>query len=130
MSWSRSGQARWDWQAPEADAELRCRRRSCQAALGEAYRITEKAARYERVGEVAGELSQLAAEDGPAADDVKDVFKTLEKNIVRSVFWRVSRALMAAITALCERLPARWMYCLRHTVQRSSLVVKLRLLVQ
>ena len=52
--------------------------------LGEAYRITEKTARYERVGQVKDEVvAQLATEDGPAEDDIKDIFKSLEKQIVR-----------------------------------------------
>ena len=81
-----AGKPRWEWQAPEADAELVA---AVQAAasgpLGEAYRITEKAARYERVGQVKDEVvAQLATDDGPAPDDVKDIFKALEKNIVRS----------------------------------------------
>ena len=81
-----AGKPRWEWQAPEADAELVA---AVQAAasgpLGEAYRITEKAARYERVGQVKDEVvAQLVTDDGPAPDDVKDIFKTLEKNIVRS----------------------------------------------
>jgi polyribonucleotide nucleotidyltransferase len=81
-----AGKPRWDWQAPEADAELVAAvEAAASGPLGEAYRITEKSARYERVGQVKDEIvAQLATEDGPAADDVKDVFKTLEKNIVRS----------------------------------------------
>ena len=81
-----AGKPRWEWQAPEADEELVA---AVQAAasgpLGEAYRITEKAARYERVGQVKDDVvAQLATDDGPTPDDVKDIFKTLEKNIVRS----------------------------------------------
>lgn len=81
-----AGKPRWDWQAPEADAELVAAvEAAASGPLGEAYRITEKSARYERVGQVKDEIvAQLATADGPAADDVKDVFKTLEKNIVRS----------------------------------------------
>ena len=52
--------------------------------LGEAYRITEKAARYERVGEIkAACVEALAGEEGPSADEVKDIFKSVEKNLVR-----------------------------------------------
>ena len=81
-----AGKPRWEWQAPEADAELVAAvEAAASGPLGEAYRITEKSARYERVGQVKDEVvAQLATEDGPAADDVKDIFKTLEKNIVRS----------------------------------------------
>jgi len=82
---SEAGKPRWDWHAPEADAELVA---AVEAAasdpLGDAYRITEKAERYERVGQVKDEVvAQLATEGGPAEDDVKDIFKSLEKRIVR-----------------------------------------------
>jgi len=82
---SEAGKPRWDWQAPEADAELVAAvEAAASGPLGEAYRITEKAARYERVGQVKDEVvAQLATEDGPAEDDIKDIFKSLEKKIVR-----------------------------------------------
>ena len=82
---SEAGKPRWDWQAPEADAELVAAvEAAASGPLGEAYRITEKTARYERVGQVKDEVvAQLATEDGPAEDDVKDIFKSLEKQIVR-----------------------------------------------
>ena len=82
---SEAGKPRWDWQAPEADAELVAAvEAAASGPLGEAYRITEKTARYERVGQVKDEVvAQLATEDGPAEDDIKDIFKSLEKQIVR-----------------------------------------------
>ena len=82
---SEAGKPRWDWQAPEADAELVAAvEAAASGPLGEAYRITEKAARYERVGQVKDEVvAQLATEDGPGEDDIKDIFKSLEKQIVR-----------------------------------------------
>jgi polyribonucleotide nucleotidyltransferase len=81
-----AGKPRWDWQAPDADAELVAAvEAAASGPLGDAYRITEKSARYERVGQVKDEVvAQLATDDGPAADDIKDIFKTLEKTIVRS----------------------------------------------
>ena len=83
---SEAGKPRWDWSAPEADAGLvNAVEAAAQGPLGEAYRTTEKAARYEQVGQVRDQvLAELATEDGPSADDVKDVFKSLEKRIVRS----------------------------------------------
>ena len=82
---SEAGKPRWDWQAPKADAELVAAvEAAASGPLGEAYRITEKTARYERVGQVKDEVvAQLATEDGPAEDDIKDIFKSLEKQIVR-----------------------------------------------
>ena len=80
-----AGKPRWDWQASEADAALvEAVSAAASGPLGEAYRITEKAARYERVGQVKDDVvAQLAVEGGPSEDDVKDVFKSLEKQIVR-----------------------------------------------
>jgi len=82
---SEAGKPRWDWHAPEADAELVAAvEAAASGPLGDAYRITEKAERYERVGQVKDEVvAQLATEGGPAEDDVKDIFKSLEKRIVR-----------------------------------------------
>ena len=81
-----AGKPKWDWQPPPVDEALVAAvEAAAQGPLGEAYRITEKAARYERVGQVRDEvIAQLATEEGPAEDDIKDVFKALEKRIVRS----------------------------------------------
>ena len=80
-----AGKPRWDWSAPEVDEALRAQvEEAAGADLGEAYRITEKAARYERVGKIKDAVVEaLAVEDGPSADDIKDEFKSLEKRIVR-----------------------------------------------
>ncbi len=80
-----AGKPRWDWSAAEVNEELRAQvEEAAGADLGEAYRITEKAARYERVGQVRDAVvEQVATEEGPSADDVKDEFKALEKRIVR-----------------------------------------------
>jgi polyribonucleotide nucleotidyltransferase len=80
-----AGKPRWEWEAPAVNGELLAAvEAQAKADLGEAYRITEKAARYERVGEIkAACVEALATEDGPGADDVKDLFKSVEKNLVR-----------------------------------------------
>ena len=80
-----AGKPRWDWQAPQADAELVAAvEAAASGPLGEAYRITEKTERYERVGQVKDDVvAQLATDDGPSGDDIKDIFKSLEKQIVR-----------------------------------------------
>jgi len=80
-----AGKPRWDWSAAEVNETLRAQvEEAAGADLGEAYRITEKAARYERVGHVRDAvMAQLATEDGASADDIKDEFKALEKRIVR-----------------------------------------------
>lgn len=82
---SEVGKPRWDWQPEPVNTQLlEAVENQVKDDLGEAYRITEKAARYARVGEVRdAAVAALAKEDGPSADDVKAVFKDLEKNLVR-----------------------------------------------
>ena len=80
-----AGKPRWEWEAaPVDEALLASVEEQVKTDLGEAYRITEKAARYERVGEIRDAAVQaLVSEGGPTADDVKDIFKKIEKGLVR-----------------------------------------------
>jgi len=80
-----AGKPKWDWQAPPVNEELLAAiEAQAKSELGEAYRITEKAARYERVGAIRDAcVAALAVEGGPSADEVKDVFKSVEKSLVR-----------------------------------------------
>jgi polyribonucleotide nucleotidyltransferase len=80
-----AGKPKWDWQAPPVNEELLAAiEAQAKSELGEAYRITEKAARYERVGAIRDAcMAALAVEGGPSADEVKDVFKSVEKSLVR-----------------------------------------------
>jgi polyribonucleotide nucleotidyltransferase len=80
-----AGKPRWDWQPPPVNEELLAAVESQVAAeIGEAYRITEKADRYARVGEIRENcVAALATEGGPSKDEIKDLFKKVEKNLVR-----------------------------------------------
>ena len=80
-----AGKPRWDWQPPAVNEELLAAvEGQVKGDLGEAYRITEKADRYARVGEIREAcVAALASDDGYSADEVKDYFKKVEKNIVR-----------------------------------------------
>ena len=80
-----AGKPRWEWEAPAVNEELLAAvEEQVKTDLGEAYRITEKAARYERGGEIRKACTEaLATEDGPSADEIKDIFKSVEKNLVR-----------------------------------------------
>ncbi|MEP4146759.1 MAG: polyribonucleotide nucleotidyltransferase [Halioglobus sp.] len=80
-----AGKPKWDWQADAVNEELLAAvEGQVKNDLGEAYRITEKSARYERVGEVRNAcLEALAVEGGPSADEIKDIFKSVEKSLVR-----------------------------------------------
>jgi polyribonucleotide nucleotidyltransferase len=81
-----AGKPKWDWEAPAVnEALLEAVTAQVSADLGAAYRITEKAERYSRVDEIKTAcVEALATEDGPSADEIKDVFKSIEKSVVRS----------------------------------------------
>jgi polyribonucleotide nucleotidyltransferase len=80
-----AGKPSWNWEPAPVDEELLAAvEGQVKNDLGEAYRITDKAERYARVGEVRDACTAaLVVEGGPSADDVKDYFKKVEKNIVR-----------------------------------------------
>ncbi|MEX0827946.1 MAG: polyribonucleotide nucleotidyltransferase [Haliea sp.] len=80
-----AGKPRWDWQPAPVNEELTAAVEAMvKNDLGDAYRITDKAERYNRVSEIRKAcVDQLAVEGGPSADEVKDVFKAVEKNMVR-----------------------------------------------
>jgi polyribonucleotide nucleotidyltransferase len=82
---SEAGKPRWEWHAAAVNEELLAAvDEHVKVDLGEAYRITEKAARYERVGEIRNAAAAaLAVEGGPSTDDVKDIFKKIEREMVR-----------------------------------------------
>jgi polyribonucleotide nucleotidyltransferase len=84
---SEAGKPQWDWQGPKAaDPDLVAAvEEQVGEALGEAYRITEKQSRYERVGELKDALVEsLGGDDGKWSDgEIKSVFGKLESGIVR-----------------------------------------------
>jgi polyribonucleotide nucleotidyltransferase len=81
------GKPRWDVQDKVVDPELVEKvRGSCEAAIGEAYTISEKQERYARIGEIrAAILEELAVGDAPAYDagEVLEAFGKIEKALVR-----------------------------------------------
>jgi polyribonucleotide nucleotidyltransferase len=81
------GKARWDWTPSAATAELEAAvAAAAQGPLAEAYRITEKQARYTRVGEIKkAVIEQLSGGEAPkhTADQVDDQLFRLESKIVR-----------------------------------------------
>ena len=82
-----AGKPRWDWQPPETDENLLNEVSSqIRVELGEAYRITDKMERQNRVGELRKSVVEnLAGGDDAehSKDDVSDLFATVEKEIVR-----------------------------------------------
>ena len=81
------GKPRWDWKPSAATAELEAAvSAAAHDTLSEAYRITEKQARYTRVGEIKKAVTeQLAGGEAPkyTADQVDDQLFRLESKIVR-----------------------------------------------
>ncbi len=82
-----AGKPRWNWKPAEGSAELTALvQGAAEAKLREAYTITEKQARYARIGEVKAEVTAaLTAGDAPKwnADQVDDLLFKLESDIVR-----------------------------------------------
>ncbi|NMP32751.1 polyribonucleotide nucleotidyltransferase [Thalassotalea sp. M1531] len=76
----------WNWEAPVKNAELIAKiAELSESQVNDAYQITEKAARYERVGEIRNEVvEKLLAEDAELnVQEAKDLFHDLEKTVVR-----------------------------------------------
>jgi polyribonucleotide nucleotidyltransferase len=82
-----AGKPDWDWTPPEDNVALKeAVAAACEADLFAAYQIAEKQARTERVNALRDEaVAKLATgeEGAPAPDQVKAVFGSLEKRLVR-----------------------------------------------
>jgi len=76
----------WNWEAPVKNAPLTAKiAELATAQVDEAYQITEKAVRYEKVAEIRNAVvAQLEAEDAELnVQEAKDLFHDLEKTVVR-----------------------------------------------
>ena len=81
-----AGKPRWDWVAPEPNTDLINKVKAiAEARLGDAYRITEKQARYEQIDAIKADvIAQITAEDEEVAEGkIIDIFTALESQIVR-----------------------------------------------
>lgn len=77
----------WNWQPAAENTELKAALAAAVGAqVGDAYRITDKAARYDALSNLRAEaIAQLTTEAaGFSADAVKEAFETYEYNLVRS----------------------------------------------
>ena len=77
----------WDWVAPVENAELKAALvKGFEDSIGVAYRITDKAKRYDRLNELRNQaMAELVdAESGVSKDDVREMFGKIEKNMVRT----------------------------------------------
>ncbi|MCS0411458.1 polyribonucleotide nucleotidyltransferase [Vibrio diabolicus] len=76
----------WDWVAPEENTALKDKiAELAEAKLVEAYKITEKMARYDRINEIAAEVNEVLLAEDPEADtkEIHTIFHDLEKTVVR-----------------------------------------------
>jgi len=84
---AQAGKARWTWEAPAENAELaNAIALQAQAALGQAYSITEKQQRHTRISEIKAQTREkLAGGETPkwTSEQVESGFFKLESNIVR-----------------------------------------------
>ncbi|MBK5914740.1 polyribonucleotide nucleotidyltransferase [Rhodocyclus purpureus] len=81
-----AGKPEWDWAPPARNEALIARLHElCDAELQEAYNITSKQTRSQRVKEIAAYAVEVltAGDDAPDANTVKNLFFELEAKIVR-----------------------------------------------
>ncbi|MCW8884736.1 MAG: polyribonucleotide nucleotidyltransferase [Motiliproteus sp.] len=78
----------WDWQPEAVNTELKSQiENGYGAAITEAYQISDKLARYGRLGEIRNEAVEALSGGEASENDPKEVsklFSSVEKNIVRS----------------------------------------------
>lgn len=82
-----AGKPRWDWVAPEPNTDLINKVKAlAETRIGDAYRITEKQARYEQIDAIKAEvIATLTAEDETVSEGkIIDIITALESQIVRS----------------------------------------------
>ncbi|MGR6979887.1 polyribonucleotide nucleotidyltransferase [Testudinibacter sp. P27/CKL/0425] len=84
-----AGKPRWDWQAPAVNTALVDQVKAlAESRLGEAYRITEKQARYAEVDAIKADViaAVLASnqDDSVNENTIGDILGALESDVVRS----------------------------------------------
>ena len=79
------GKPRWDWIVPEKNSDLDSRLREIVSeALTEAYQVTVKSERSEKISQTRQSVCDSLVEEGFSEEEIKTQFKKLEKEIVRS----------------------------------------------
>jgi polyribonucleotide nucleotidyltransferase len=84
---AKAGKPKWDWQAPQINHALVSRIADlAEQRIGDAYRITDKLARYDRIDEIKADIiaTLRAGEDFDEEGEALDILSELEKNVVRS----------------------------------------------
>ena len=79
------GKPRWDWIVPEKNSDLDLRLREIASeTLTEAYQVTVKSERSEKISQTRQSVCDSLVEEGFSEEEIKTQFKKLEKEIVRS----------------------------------------------
>ena len=79
------GKPRWDWIAPEKNSDLDLKLTEIATeALTEAYQVTVKSERSEKISQTRQSVCDSLVEEGFSEEEIKTQFKKLEKEIVRS----------------------------------------------
>ncbi|GHY66152.1 polyribonucleotide nucleotidyltransferase [Vibrio cholerae] len=76
----------WEWVAPAENTELKAKVAAlAETRLVEAYQITEKMARYDRIHEISSEVTAALLAENEALDtkEIHTIFHDLEKTVVR-----------------------------------------------
>lgn len=77
----------WEWKPEAENTELKTRVASMvEAEVTEAYQVADKMARKDKLNEICDKaVAAIASDEGePSADEVRDVFHSIEKSVVRS----------------------------------------------
>lgn len=81
-----AGKPRWNWVAPEPNTALINQVKAlAEARIGDAYRITEKQARYEQIDAIKADvIARLTAQDETVSEGaIIDIITALESSVVR-----------------------------------------------
>ncbi|SUB81289.1 Polyribonucleotide nucleotidyltransferase [Pragia fontium] len=82
-----AGKPKWEWQSPEINQALYAQVESLAAGrLGDAYRITDKQARYAQIDVIKADVIEALMAGNPDLNqsEVGDMLGSIEKNVVRS----------------------------------------------
>lgn len=82
-----AGKPRWDWTAPAPNTDLINKVKAlAESRIGDAYRITEKQARYEQIDAIKADVvAQITTADETISENaINDIINELESQIVRS----------------------------------------------
>lgn len=88
----------WEWVAPAENTELKAKVAAlAETRLVEAYQITEKMARYDRIHEISAEVTAALLAENEALDtkEIHTIFHDLEKPLFVAASSRVTHVSMA-----------------------------------